>query len=85
MLLLSKILFEKLKKKNISYCHWKSNLNLHKELNGGELDLYIDVESIDKFEDIINKLGFLKAFDPYQAHVKNVHHFYGLDKQQGKI
>jgi thymidylate kinase len=85
MLLLSKILLGKLKKENISYCHWKSNLNLHRELDGGELDLYVERESKEKFEDTISELGFLKAFDPLQAHIKNVHHFYGLDEQQGKI
>ena len=36
MLTLSKILFSKLNENQIEYCHWKSNRNLHKALNGEE-------------------------------------------------
>ena len=85
MLDLSRILFSKLKKHNVKYCHWKSNMNLLDELEGGELDLYIKNESKNKFEHLIKSLGFIKAFDPMQNHVKDVYHFYGIDKDTGKI
>jgi thymidylate kinase len=85
MLLLSDTLLSKLKKYDIKYCHWKSNMNLSTELNGGELDLFVENESKNDFESLIGELGFIKAFDSLQSHVDNVHHFYGMDRGSGKI
>ena len=85
MLLLSDTLLSKLKKYDIKYCHWKSNMNLSTELNGGELDLFVENESKNDFESLIGELGFIKAFDSLQSHIDNVHHFYGMDRGSGKI
>ena len=85
MLKISSDLIEQLNKKGIKYCHWKSNVGLEKELEGGELDLYVDPESKKTFQKAIECLGFIKVIVPLQKHVDNVFHYYGCDSKTGKL
>tara|TARA_Y100001980_G_C14547148_1_gene327562 strand:+ start:590 stop:2071 length:1482 start_codon:yes stop_codon:yes gene_type:complete len=86
MLTLSKILFSKLNENQIEYCHWKSNRNLHKALNGEEdLDVLLSERSVDIFHEIIFSLGFKIAVQPEREQSFSIRHYYGLDYNSGKI
>ena len=82
---LSKKLIEKLKEKNIKYCHWKSNLLLNEALVGyDDLDLLVDKEDIDSFEITILSMGFKEGSNK-NISFSSIKHFYGYDKNSGNI
>ena len=85
MLKISSDLIEQLNKKEIKYCHWKSNIGLEEELDGGELDFYVAPESKEMFQNIIKCLGFIRAITPLQNHIPDVYHYYGHDSKTGKL
>jgi len=82
---LSKQLIKKLDKKEVSYCHWKSNLLLNEALGGyDDLDLLVGREDIAKFEMTIFALGFKEASNKHIT-FSSIKHFYGLDIKSGNI
>ena len=82
---LSKDLIVELENKNITYCHWKSNVNLHKALNGyDDLDLLVKEDHMNKFLKIIFSLGFKEAINHFQ-NIETINHYYGFDVQSGEI
>jgi len=85
MIDIAKELINQLNKNKIKYCHWKSNIGLEKELDGGELDFYVTHESKEIFQKIIESLGFIRVIVPLQKHIHNVFHYYGLDSKTGKL
>jgi thymidylate kinase len=85
MLDIAKDIFNLFNKSKISYCHWKSNIGLIDELDGGELDLYVKKSDKENLESLLKEYKFIKITDPLQLHIKNVFHFYGLDHKTGKI
>ena len=53
-----KIFFTYLNTHNIRYCHWKSNVNLQKALEGKtDLDILIHKEDKKKFESVLEKFA----------------------------
>ena len=85
MIDIAKELINQLNKNKIKYCHWKSNIGLEKELDGGELDFYVSFKSKEIFKNIIKSLGFIRAITPLQKHVPDVFHYYGHDSSTGKL
>lgn len=82
---LSKKLIEKLKEKNVKYCHWKSNLFLNEALAGyDDLDLLVDKKDIDSFEIAILSMGFKEGSNK-NISFSSIKHFYGYDKSSGNI
>lgn len=68
---LSEQLISELDKKNIRYCHWKSNEHLLEGLNGiTDLDILVNKEDKNLFWKILNELWFKKVISqPYQTYV----------------
>jgi hypothetical protein len=70
----------------ISYCHWKSNINLKKILNGEEdLDLFVGQESVSRIPHVMAQLDFKVAKIEYGPETPGVTHYYGLDSMTGKL
>lgn len=70
----------------ITYCHWKSNINLPAALEeGDELDLLVEREDARRFEDVLAALGFKQATDSLQAPAPAILHFYGLDRATDRL
>jgi len=82
---LSKELISKLSSNNIKYCHWKSNINLEKALEGyDDLDLLVHRNNISQFEQLILSLGFKEA-SIKAISFPGVKHFYGYDSESANI
>ena len=76
---------DRLSAENISYCHWKSNINLDRAILGyDDLDLLLDRTDILRFEAIVLKLGFREAVHPVIA-FPAVKHYYGYDDNSSEI
>ena len=83
---LIKKLCEALNSQGISYCHWKSNWQLDRALNGhGDLDLLVASASARRFIALICNLGFIQAAPANNEERSGIAHFYGWDSQAGKF
>ena len=79
------LLIDNLEAQSISYCHWKSNINLDRALAGhDDLDLLISRKNSASFEAIILSLGFKEASGK-NADYPSIKHCYGYDDQTGDI
>jgi thymidylate kinase len=75
-----KDLLAELDANEITYVHWKSNEALARSADGrNDLDLLIDGQSMERFEDVLTDLGFLPAVAPTYSQVPGITDFYGLD------
>jgi thymidylate kinase len=64
----------------IDYCHWKSNANLDRSANGdNDLDLLVARAHVQKFTEILFRLGFKQAYDAPDLQMPGVLDFYGYD------
>lgn len=79
-------LLDSLHAEGIRYCHWKSNINLKKILNGEEdLDLFVERESVSRIPHVMAQLNFKVAKIKYGPEAQGVTHYYGLDSMTGKL
>jgi thymidylate kinase len=79
-------LAEQLHTQKISYCHWKSNINLNESLWGKEdLDFFVSSQSLTPFLNIISQLGFKEADIRFGPETEGVSHHYGFDELSGKL
>lgn len=86
MLALLKTLFDELRDKGVSYCHWKSNATLEEALNGkGDLDLLVAQFQWDSFTGVLERLKFKPVSEPAWARHPGIAHFYGLDDDSGRV
>jgi thymidylate kinase len=70
----------------ISYCHWKSNEALHRSASGdNDLDLLVARCDVQRFTNLLNRLGFKEARLPAVRELPGVQHFYGLDESSGRL
>lgn len=77
---------EQLLTNGISYCHWKSNINLKDSLEGkADLDLFVGSQSVSSLLNSISDLGFKAARIRYGPETPGVTHHYGLDPVTGKL
>lgn len=77
---------ESLHAEGVSYCHWKSNINLKESLNGEEdLDLFVSRGSLSRISFILARLGFQAARTKFGPETQGVTHYYGFDNSTGKL
>lgn len=86
MLSIVQELVKNLNSKNVSYCHWKSNLLLRKSISGQtDIDFLVHRRDANLFKIIINQLGFrsviIKDLEPFPS----VEHYLGLDEESGML
>lgn len=77
---LFRTLIDEFNRGGISYCHWKSNIDLSKTI-GGELDidLLISIRSLSRATHILMQLGFKAATPRWGTNPSGVFHYYGYD------
>ena len=65
MLNMFKNLLAELNKKNCNYCIYKGLSHIEEDLNEGrgDLDILVEKEAVNKFEEIIKSVGFYRAFN----------------------
>ncbi len=83
---LVKRLCDALNAEGISYCHWKSNWQLDRSLNGhGDLDLLVASASARRFIALLCDLGFIQAAPARNEERCGIAHFYGWDSKAEKF
>ncbi len=71
---------------NIAYCHWKSNTAWDETLSGiNDLDILVAKDNKKKFISILKQLYFIRALSPNEAWFPDICHYYGYDKNDGKL
>lgn len=86
MLELCKSFFEYLNVNGVQYCHWKSNLNLHKSLIGKtDLDLLVAPSSQQAFNRAIDIFGIKKILSPPRKQYPNLEDYLGFDQATGAL
>lgn len=79
-------LCEALAARDISYVHWKSNINLDRALRGiDDLDLLVDRRDACAFLEVLFELGFRQMMDSRAVQMPGIHHYYGLDEPPGQF
>ena len=79
-------LVERMNDANIRYCHWKSNWNLSKSLEGEtDLDLLVHRSDARRFRDLLRDLRFGPAVDAGAQALPAVEHHHALDEATGRI
>src|SRR5262245_21587094 len=79
-------LVEAFRSKDVTYCHWKSNITLPRALAGDEdLDLLVDRESLSRALQVLADLGFKPAGPRSGPRPPGVRHFYGFDPSTGRL
>ncbi|MDD0852512.1 hypothetical protein HBN50_05350 [Halobacteriovorax sp. GB3] len=86
MLKVIKEIIDNSDKANVKFCHWKSNNILEETVNGfGDVDLLVEKKCRADFEKVIFDLGFLPTKEPFYNESDEILHYYGIDKDSGKI
>lgn len=86
MLALISRLIEELNARQVSYCHWKSNLALGEALTGRtDIDLLIDRRDSSQFRVILSELDFRPAAPTAGEAFPAMEHYFGLDEQTGVL
>jgi len=71
---------------NVRYCHWKSNANIQKSLDGdGDLDLLIHRQDIQIFNHILMSLGFKEAEVSDSRRIPGIRDYYGYDPDLAEL
>jgi thymidylate kinase len=70
----------------IAYCHWKSNEALDRSASGdNDLDLLVARRDVQRFTEMLCRLGFKEARLPAKRERPSVLHYYGLDQASGRL
>lgn len=79
-------LCEELNQYNVRYCHWKSNANIQKSLEGdGDLDLLIHRQDIQMFNHILMSLGFKEAEVSNSRRIPGIRDYFGYDPNLSEL
>ncbi len=74
-------LCEALRADQIDYCHWKSNAAIDRSASGeNDLDLLVNRDDLQKFTQILDRLGFKQAHEQPKHRIPGVLDFYGYDR-----
>jgi thymidylate kinase len=77
---LTEVLISRFNQEGISYCHWKSNIDLAKTLEGElDIDLFVSNDSFGHATDILMQLGFKPATSKWGSNPSGIFHYYGYD------
>lgn len=79
-------LVERFNQEDISYCHWKSNIDLAETMGGKlDVDLLVANQSLAKATEILMRLGFKAAIPRWGNGLSGVFHYYGYDPMQDDL
>lgn len=79
-------LFQAINTHGIRYCHWKSNANLDRSMQGlGDLDLLVDRSQIRCFKEILYQFDFKPALSPVFRQYPAMEDYLGFDRETGRI
>jgi thymidylate kinase len=83
---LTQVLINRFNQEGVLYCHWKSNIDLAKTLEGElDIDLLISHHSLALATDILMQLGFKPAIPKPGSNPPGVFHYYGYDPNQNDL
>lgn len=86
MLAISEKIFDRLKKEEVNYCHWKSNEHLEEGLNGEtDLDILVSESHKKRFSNILSECKCLKVCPQYGSRYPKVEEWIGFDHETGKL
>ena len=81
-----KILLSEFNKNNISYVHWKSNLNIDKALEGeDDLDILVSKTDTENVKNIFKSLNVIRAYSKKDKWQKEIYHYIGCDETSLKL
>lgn len=70
----------------LSWCHWKSNINLVRAVKGeDDLDLLIAKDDRHQFEQILNRMGFCQFSSARESRTPGIYNYYGYDEDSGQL
>jgi thymidylate kinase len=70
----------------VLYCHWKSNIDLDKTLEGElDIDLLVSNGSLAQAIEILMQLGFKPAAPRWGPNPPGIFHYYGYDPNQNDL
>lgn len=79
-------LCEALNHYEVRYCHWKSNANIQKSLEGdGDLDLLIHRQDIQMFNHILMSLDFKEAEVSDSRRIPGIRDYFGYDPNLAEL
>jgi len=79
-------LVNRFNQEGILYCHWKSNIDLAKTLEGElDIDLLVAHHSLAHATDILMQLGFKPAIPRSGSNPPGIFHYYGYDPNQNDL
>lgn len=71
---------------DIAYCHWKSNAALDRSASGeNDLDLLVARADVQRFTEILYRLGFKEARPRPDKELPGILNYYGFDDDSGKF
>jgi thymidylate kinase len=83
---LIQVLINRFNQEAVLYCHWKSNIDLAKTLEGElDIDLLVSNHSFARATDILMDLGFKPAASRWGPNPPGIFHYYGYDPNQNKL
>jgi len=83
---LTQVLINRFNQEGITYCHWKSNIDLAKTLKGElDIDLLVSNNSLARATEILMELGFKQAAPRWESIPPGIFHYYGLDPNQNEL
>lgn len=83
---LTQVLINRFDQEGVSYCHWKSNIDLVKTLKGElDIDLLVSKDSLARATDILMELGFKPAASRWGPNPSGIFHYYGYDPNQNDL
>ena len=83
---LIQVLINRFNQEGITYCHWKSNIDLAKTLKGElDIDLLVSNDSLACVTDILMQLGFKQAVSRWEPTSPGIFHYYGFDPNQNDL
>ncbi len=83
---LAQVLINRFNQDGVLYCHWKSNIDLAKTMEGElDIDLLVAHHSLAHATDILMQLGFKPAVPRSGSNPPGVFHYYGYDPNQNDL
>lgn len=79
-------IFDKLLKREVNYCHWKSNEHLEEGLDGKtDLDILVSEKHAKKFRDTLTECKCIRVKPQLGSRYPKVEEWIGFDKETGKL
>lgn len=83
---LTQVLINRFNREGVLYCHWKSNIDLAKTLDGElDIDLLVSNDSLARAINILMQLGFKPATSKWGPNPPGIFHYYGYDPNQDEL